>query len=66
MLITRTSSITGKVHQMEIPVTEEQMEAYNKGELLQRAFPNLTAEQREFIFSGITPEEWDSVFTDND
>jgi len=62
MLITRTSPFTGKVHSMEIDVTEEQVLRYNQGELIQRAFPNLTADEREFIKTGITPEEWEETF----
>lgn len=58
MIITRKSSISGKTHQMDIPVTEQEILAYNSGVLVQRAFPNLSAEQREFIMTGITPEEW--------
>ena len=61
MLITRTSPFTGKVHSMEINVTPEQVKAYNDGELIQRAFPHLSAEIREFIKTGITPEEWDTM-----
>jgi hypothetical protein len=58
MLVTRTSPFTGKVHSMEIGVTPEQVEAYNNGELIQRAFPHLSPDEREFIKTGITPDEW--------
>ena len=34
--------------------------------LIQNAFPNLTSEQREFIKTGVTPEEWDETFCDDD
>lgn len=37
------------------------MEHYNKGALIQDAFPRLTAEQREFLLTGITPEEWETL-----
>lgn len=62
MRITRTSMISGETNTMELPVTEEQMEKYYQGELLQNAFPNLTAGQREFIKTGITDKEWDDMF----
>jgi hypothetical protein len=62
MLIQRISLLTGKQHSMEIPITEEQMEIYERGVLIHRAAPNLTADQREFIISGITPEEWNETF----
>jgi hypothetical protein len=28
--------------------------------------PNLTADEREFIMTGITPDEWDAAFEDLD
>jgi hypothetical protein len=32
--------------------------------LIQEAMPNLSADDREFIMTGITPEEWNSAFPD--
>jgi hypothetical protein len=29
---------------------------------VQNAMPNLSADEREFIMSGITPTEWDEMF----
>ena len=58
MNITRTSQVSGKEHTLDLPVTPEQMAAYEAGALLQDAFPHLPAPEREFIKSGITPEEW--------
>jgi len=58
MKVTRTSMISGKVHTLDLPITEQQMEAYQNGALPQDAFPDLLAPQREFIKTGITPEEW--------
>jgi hypothetical protein len=49
---------TGKVNVMDLPVTQEQIDKYNAGALVQNAFPNLNAEQREFLQTGTTPEEW--------
>lgn len=63
MLISRRSQISGKIQQMEIPVTEEQIIDWQHGDkLIQNALPNLTAEQREFLITGITPEEWKATF----
>ena len=37
--------------------------AYHKGGLtVQDAFPFLTADQREFLMSGLTPQEWTALF----
>ena len=62
MQITRTSPVSGVTRSLEIPCTEEQMAAYKSGALIQVAFPDLTADQREFILTGITKEEWDVLF----
>ena len=63
MELTRQSRLTGRINTMEIPVTSEQLEVYGRGiRLIQDAFPNLTPDQREFILTGITPEEWDAHF----
>ena len=61
MEITRKSSATGKTHTLDLPITQEQIDKYNSGALVQDAFPHLTADQREFIISGATAEEWDNL-----
>lgn len=35
---------------------------WQAGEMIQNAFPNLNADEREFIKTGMTPELWDSLF----
>lgn len=66
MLITRTSILSGVKNYMDIPITEDELAAYERGDMLiQYAFPKLTDDQREFILSGITPEEWDRAFGSN-
>ena len=62
MLITRTSPFSGNTNSMEIEVTQEQLSSWESGVLIQNAMPNLSADEREFIKTGITPEEWDSAF----
>lgn len=62
MLITKKSLLTGKVHTMDLPCTQEQIDSWRNGELIQNAMPQLDAQQREFLISGSTPEEWDEVF----
>ena len=62
MLITRTSSLSGNTNSMEIEVTQEQLSSWESGTLIQNAMPNLSADEREFIMTGITPAEWDSAF----
>ena len=62
MIITKRSPFSGKVHEMDIPVTQKQIDAWQNGVLIQDAMPNLTPDQREFIKTGITPEEWEETF----
>lgn len=66
-LFTRTSQLSGETRSMEIPITNEDWEAYkNSNKLIQDAFPDLSSDQREFLMTGITPEEWDAAFKDLD
>lgn len=62
MLITKTSLFSGKAHTMEIDVTQEQLDKWQGGMLIQDAMPNVPADQREFLISGTTPEEWNKIF----
>lgn len=62
MKITRTSPFSGQVNTLEIDVTPEQLAAWQAGTLIQRAMPHLTADEREFIMTGITSSEWDEMF----
>lgn len=64
MQITRRSPFSGKVNTLEIPVTQAQIDAWQNGALIQNAMPNLTADEREFIKTGITSQEWDETFGD--
>jgi len=67
--VTRESSLDGKIRTMEIPLTEAEFATawwkwYNGNVLIQDAFPTLTPDQREFIKTGITEEQWAEVFQD--
>lgn len=67
MLITRKSILTGVERTIDLPVTMDQLNAYlYEGVLLQHAFPNLSPDQREFILTGSTAEEWDEAFPEVD
>lgn len=59
----KRSVLTGLTNSMDIPVSEERVRAWLKSdELIQNAFPELTVDQREFLMTGITPEEWNAAF----
>lgn len=67
MLIQRTSIYSGKVNEMEIPITfDELCEWAKSGDIIQIKLPNLTMSQREFLLSGMTDEEWDEIVPDDE
>lgn len=66
MIVRRQSQFSGVVHEMDLPITKEQIENYNQGMLVQYAFPHLSREEREFILTGITPQEWQFMFATDD
>lgn len=57
---------TGEWNSMELPLTEQEYERgiakWQNGAYIQVAFPTLSAEQREFIKTGITPAKWAEIF----
>jgi len=57
------SQFSGKLHTMSIPVTIQQLDDFKKDNRpIQQVFPHLNADQREFLLTGATPEEWDELF----
>jgi hypothetical protein len=58
MIITRKSIISGTLYTRDLDVTQAQLGAYEDGALLQDAFPHLSADDREFIKTGISALEW--------
>ena len=56
---------TGIEHTMEIPCTEAQLTAWHNGMLIQDAMPNVPTELREFLMTGVTPDEWRAIFGEN-
>ena len=62
MEIARRSPFSGLHHVMDLPVTQKQLDRWQAGELVQNVFPHLSADEREFIMTGITPQEWEEEF----
>ncbi len=66
MRITRKSDVSGKENTMDLAVTEDQLRNWLgtqdvPGQLIQFVMPHLSSEQREFLISGCTPEEWKKI-----
>lgn len=51
---------------MLLDVTIKQLDSWHNGGLIQDVMPNLTADEREFVRIGITPESWDKFIGDDD
>jgi hypothetical protein len=64
--VTRVSPLTGKVNTLNLDITMEEMMAWKAGKLIQDAFPRLSASEREFIKTGLTNDDWESMFREED
>lgn len=54
--------LTRQYNEMDLDVTEEQLARHAGGELVQNVFPHLSAEEREFLITGMTPAEQKEIF----
>lgn len=53
-------TVTGKWHYVQVPI-----EGYNRwksGELIQKALPEVSKEDREFLISGCSPAGWQQLW----
>lgn len=67
MIIKRKSIISGKVRSRNIPVNPDDMAAWEAGlGNIQDLMPYLNDDDREFILSGITPGEWDTLYQEEE
>lgn len=55
------STWSGKTRVRELPITCEQFFAWQQGKLIQQAMPHLSADDREWLISGCTPEEYEEI-----
>jgi hypothetical protein len=61
---TGTCTITKERYSVTVP--RKSYERWQKGELIQRVFPSLSDDDREFLLSGTTPKEWDAMLEDGE
>ena len=66
MIITRVSQFSGIEREMDLPISQDQLDRIDSGELIQNVLPNLSEDDREFLLTGATPEEWDDAFSDKE
>ena len=65
MQFTRTSVVSGITRTQDIPVKQEELNSWVNGSLIQVAMPQLSVDEREFIMTGITPDEWNAVLSES-
>lgn len=67
MLLRKTSVFTGREAEMDIPCQPEDIVRWQRSNRpIQEMLPGLTLEQREFLLSGSTPQEWDDLFNEKE
>jgi hypothetical protein len=60
----KKSMLTGIMHKTILPIIPDQIMAWKQqGRLIQDVFPDLPKEDREFLITGCTPEEWAEIFS---
>ena len=67
ILLTRQSQATGNFNSMILDLNRGDIEKWeSSGKFIQDYFPDLSDDDREFILTGVTPEEWDEIFGEED
>ena len=65
---TKQSPVTGQFNTYAFDLSNDEFAAayakWHNGALIQEAFPTLTPDEREFLISGCTPEDFSAVFDD--
>ena len=68
MWITLESLVTGEENSMELDMTVEQYYEWQSYEPVRRKvqeiFPNLTATERDFLITGMSPEEQEKFYSE--
>ena len=64
MQITKFSPYSMRDNTREIDVSQSQLDRWKAGELIQNVMPHLSADDREFLMTGLTPEDWEEMFPD--
>lgn len=62
MLITKIDPFTNKENTFDFPITEDQYLSWKDGALVQDVFPHLSADEREFLMTGIVSSSWKKIF----
>lgn len=66
MKVTMRSPYSDEENTLDLPVSRDDIERWRGGELIQNVMPHLTADQREFLISGLYPGEFEQMFPPED
>lgn len=68
MKVHRESVYTGILRAREIDITQDQLNEIDNpnGRLIQDIVPHLSDSDREFLMTGVTDDEWDCIFREDD
>jgi hypothetical protein len=59
MNVTRTSILSAETNTLFIEgLTQDMLDAWHNGALIQEALAGIPLELREFVMTGVTPDEW--------
>ena len=65
VVVENRSTVTGKIDTMTFNMSMIEFEncfvLWEDGALIQNAFPMLNADEREFLMTGMTPDDWNKV-----
>ena len=69
--VTKLSPFTGKENTLDLPISSAALNAWlgagpdDPKRFVQVSFPDLSDAEREFLVTGITPQEWDDYMPDS-
>ena len=70
VVVENRSTITGKINTMTFDMSiieyNNCFALWEDGALIQNAFPMLNADEREFLMTGMTPDDWNNVVSQVD
>lgn len=65
-VVTKLSPFSRVMHRATVQMTQVQYDDWLGGKMIQDALAHLSPDEREFLMTGITPQEWDEAFSEVD
>jgi hypothetical protein len=60
--VSKVCGVTGQLYSVD--VNELAYQAWQDGAFIQNVMPELTSDEREFLISGLTPDEFNELFAE--